>query len=342
MGSLPSYFLSLFAAPKCVINKIEKIRREFLWGKNSSGHKIRWIRWDLILKSRKGGGLGVGSIQDFNTAMLSKWWWRFKSNPLQLWASTVAAIHKGRDSISAPQFIPLRKAITGVWKDVVSVDGTMSKAGINIAENLVYEGDRWRWRSDPEGSFSVKVVRTDLDRARDPAANSDQSCVWNSWAPPKVKVLLWRACLGKVATKTGLIHRGVPLADGLCPRCGLEKEDSDHLFVSCLWSKCVWWNIMAWIRVSFPADIKKLNDLISFFKNQPGGKIWKKVIHSIVLGTVWRIWLVRNEKVFNNRFIPILKTVESIQEDVFCWLNIRSKLKVPSWENWSSFDILEM
>ncbi|KAJ0909842.1 hypothetical protein HanRHA438_Chr07g0325911 [Helianthus annuus] len=82
--------------------------------------------------------------------------------------------------------------------------------------------------------------------------------------------------------------------------------------------------------------------MLSFFKHQPGGKVWKRVIYTIALGTVWRIWLARNEMVFNNRFIPISKLVESIKEDVFCWINNRSKLKVPSWEKWILFDVLDM
>ncbi|XP_021991349.1 uncharacterized protein LOC110888118 [Helianthus annuus] len=40
LGSLPSYFLSLFAAPKCVINKLERIHRDFVWGFTDSSKKL--------------------------------------------------------------------------------------------------------------------------------------------------------------------------------------------------------------------------------------------------------------------------------------------------------------
>ncbi|KAJ0927224.1 putative RNA-directed DNA polymerase [Helianthus annuus] len=43
LGSLPSYFLSIFAAPKCVLNRLEKIRRDFLWGISDRGSKLRWV-----------------------------------------------------------------------------------------------------------------------------------------------------------------------------------------------------------------------------------------------------------------------------------------------------------
>ncbi|XP_022030427.1 uncharacterized protein LOC110931338 [Helianthus annuus] len=342
LGSLPSYFLSLFAAPKGVINKLEKIRRDFLWGKTSAGRKLRWMRWSLLLKSKKYGGLGVGSIRDFNLAMLAKWWWRFKENPNQLWAIVVDAIHKGRASNGNPPFIPVKKTLPGVWKDVASVDGSLAKNGINIKENLVLDGNKWVWRSDPDGSFSVKHIRSELDRAGGGIDSFGSSFFWNTWAPPKANFLLWRACLGKVAAKVSLINRGVLLADAFCPRCGMEEEDSEHIFVKCLWSKCIWWNIVTWMRVSYPADIQDLRTLVDYLKSQPGCKSWKRIVYSIVMGTVWRIWIARNEKTFNNKFIPISRTVDMIKEDVFLWIKNRSNRPSPGWEKWKTFDIIEM
>ncbi|XP_021975207.1 uncharacterized protein LOC110870328 [Helianthus annuus] len=39
LGSLPSYFLWIFKAPSSVLKKLERIRRDFVWGKN--GEKIK-------------------------------------------------------------------------------------------------------------------------------------------------------------------------------------------------------------------------------------------------------------------------------------------------------------
>ncbi|KAI3800096.1 hypothetical protein L1987_35404 [Smallanthus sonchifolius] len=73
LGSLPSYYLSLFRAPVKVVKSLESIRRSFVWGKSESGNKIRWVTWDKVIKPRKLGGLGLGGIKDFNDAMLAKW-----------------------------------------------------------------------------------------------------------------------------------------------------------------------------------------------------------------------------------------------------------------------------
>ncbi|XP_022032888.1 uncharacterized protein LOC110933999 [Helianthus annuus] len=343
LGSLPSYFLSLFAAPKCVINKLEKIRREFIWGKSNSRHKLRWIRWELLMKSKKAGGMGIGGIQGSNHAMLSKWWWRFKENTNQLWAEVVIAIHKGNVTSNPPTFIPLKKTIPGVWKDVGSVEVALSKIGINIKESLVAERDSWRWQSDPNGSLFVKQVCSDIEKAAEGDGNDSYVFGWNNWAPPKVNFLLWRAIIGKVASKVGLIHRGVPLSDSTCPRCGIYGEDPDHIFVNCLWAQSIWRNVLTWIRISFPVDIINPKNLISFITACPGGKVWKLLVYTIAMGTVLRIWNARNEKVFDDHFIPInimvekiKEDVEKIKEDVFLRISNRSNLKSPSWEKWKT------
>ncbi|XP_022008369.1 uncharacterized protein LOC110907742 [Helianthus annuus] len=342
LGSLPSYYLSLFAAPKCVLKSMKKIRRDFIWGKSSTGHKMRWIRWESLVKAKKFGGMGLGAVQGFNLAMLSKWWWRFKASPNELWAKVVTAIHHSNSSNSPPNFVPLKKSITGVWKDVVSVEAAFASRGVSLSANIVPAGDSWKWSSDPNGSFSVKQVRLDLDSAD--ATSGSESFVydWNPWATPKANYLLWRAMTGKIASKVGLHIRGIPLGDTCCSRCGCEEEDPDHIFVRCLWARCIWWNVLVWMRVPYPANISNLKELIDFIKNQPGGKVWKRIVYLVALATVWSIWRARNEKVFEDRFIPILLSVEQAKEDAFLWVCNRTNLKKICWEKWKDFDLLDL
>ncbi|KAM0033825.1 hypothetical protein Hdeb2414_s0016g00490411 [Helianthus debilis subsp. tardiflorus] len=94
LGSLPSYYLSLSVAPKCILNKLESIRRDFVWGFFETNKKLRWVKWEGLLKSKNRGGLGIGNLTDFNNAMLSKWWWRFKSDPNQFWARVILSIQE--------------------------------------------------------------------------------------------------------------------------------------------------------------------------------------------------------------------------------------------------------
>ncbi|KAL7582409.1 uncharacterized protein LOC128128948 [Lactuca sativa] len=62
-----------------IILMLDGIRRRFLWGGDGEKRKINWVSWDLVNKPKKEGGLGVGSLESDNLALLVKWWWRLKN-----------------------------------------------------------------------------------------------------------------------------------------------------------------------------------------------------------------------------------------------------------------------
>ncbi|KAJ0780408.1 putative RNA-directed DNA polymerase [Helianthus annuus] len=92
--------------------------RKFLWGGNSEIKKIHWVAWDRVASPVDMGGLGLQHLKDVNTALLAKWGWRYKNEQDSLWVKVVNAIHFG---YSEWDFLPLRKAVGGVWSSVVSV-----------------------------------------------------------------------------------------------------------------------------------------------------------------------------------------------------------------------------
>jgi len=73
LGSLPSYYLSIFVAPMGVLESLEKIRRQFIWGGSDQKGGICWVTWEKITASKELGGLGLGSIRDLNLSLLAKW-----------------------------------------------------------------------------------------------------------------------------------------------------------------------------------------------------------------------------------------------------------------------------
>ncbi|KAK1432883.1 hypothetical protein QVD17_09785 [Tagetes erecta] len=93
LGSLPLFFFSMFKAPVQVVNKLESIRRGFLWGGSESSPGISWVKWDIVIAPKDAGGLGVGSLRDANLALLAKWRWRLKASRDDLWVKVVSAIH---------------------------------------------------------------------------------------------------------------------------------------------------------------------------------------------------------------------------------------------------------
>ena len=75
--SLPTYYLSLFTIPQHVANKLERIQRNFLWGRFDEVFKYPLIAWDKVVWPVEAGGLRIRRIGLFNQALLGKWLWCF-------------------------------------------------------------------------------------------------------------------------------------------------------------------------------------------------------------------------------------------------------------------------
>lgn len=79
--SLPIYLFNFLRMPTTIKNKIDTIRRNFLWGKG----KLHLTRWSKITTTKDKGGLGVTNLEHRNLAMLRKNWWRIKENKDTPW-----------------------------------------------------------------------------------------------------------------------------------------------------------------------------------------------------------------------------------------------------------------
>lgn len=77
LSAIPTYWLSLYKLPVKVRKKWDSIRSNFLWnGPPSETKKYHLVIWDRVCKKKEFGGLGVLNLQDFNQALIGKWWWK--------------------------------------------------------------------------------------------------------------------------------------------------------------------------------------------------------------------------------------------------------------------------
>ncbi|XP_050280616.1 uncharacterized protein LOC126721610 [Quercus robur] len=91
LSSLPTYYLSLFTIPKHVADRLEKIQRDFLWGRSNEVFKFSLVAWEKVVWSVESDGLGIWKIGLFNQVLLGKWLWRFGNEITSLWRQVIAS-----------------------------------------------------------------------------------------------------------------------------------------------------------------------------------------------------------------------------------------------------------
>ena len=72
LSSLPIYYMSLFVIPKRVATRLEKIKRDFLWGGGALVNKPHLLSWSVVCLEKVKRGLGFRSLGTFSKALLGK------------------------------------------------------------------------------------------------------------------------------------------------------------------------------------------------------------------------------------------------------------------------------
>ncbi|KAK1300868.1 hypothetical protein QJS10_CPB13g01356 [Acorus calamus] len=80
LSNLPIFYLSVFRIPVGVLDRLDRIRKRFLWqGSDESRRAPHLVDWGTVCKPKKEGGMGVLDLRVMNRALLSKWVWRWFS-----------------------------------------------------------------------------------------------------------------------------------------------------------------------------------------------------------------------------------------------------------------------
>lgn len=75
---IPTYLMSLFPIPVSVEKKFNRMRSQFLWEGKAERKKYHLVKWQELIKDKKGGGLGVKNLKPHNKSLSFKWLWRYK------------------------------------------------------------------------------------------------------------------------------------------------------------------------------------------------------------------------------------------------------------------------
>ncbi|WMV46335.1 hypothetical protein MTR67_039720 [Solanum verrucosum] len=117
---MPTYMMSGFPMPTNVIDRMDAIRRNFLWQGNCdpNEHKYHLVNWDEVIQSKKVGDLGIRNLKLQNRSLLMKWLWRFASQEQALWKETIKARFGMENKWTT--YMPTQPYGTGVWRSIRS------------------------------------------------------------------------------------------------------------------------------------------------------------------------------------------------------------------------------
>ncbi|GAV89207.1 zf-RVT domain-containing protein, partial [Cephalotus follicularis] len=96
--------------------------------------------------------------------------------------------------------------------------------------------------------------------------------------------------------------------------CG-ELESTDHLFFQCSFSANVWLDVLRLCNISRPI-LPWANEVLWMSAHAKGNQFHHRIRKLAFAATVYHIWLERNRRCFNNRFLPPQEIVLKVRMEV--------------------------
>lgn len=128
--------------PKTILNKIDTIRRRFFWQGGGTKKKYHLVRWPVICKSKKKGGLGIKDLRKLNVSLLAKWWWKLEQED-SLWHEIVKAKYLKKSNIFS---VTHKASDSPIWADLIKIKELyLQGRGIRIknGQNTRFWFDPW-------------------------------------------------------------------------------------------------------------------------------------------------------------------------------------------------------
>jgi hypothetical protein len=123
-SAIPSYVMQGIMLPAKILNSIDRVNRNFIWGSSDLNKKLHLVSWRKITRPKSEGGLGIMAAKQKNLALAAKLCWHFKSKPNALWAKVL-----GCKYLSGAR--PRKHAFSKTWST------------IRKGEDICTLGSRW-------------------------------------------------------------------------------------------------------------------------------------------------------------------------------------------------------
>ena len=71
-SAIPAYVMQSSLLPNKVLEGIDRVNRNFLWGSAENKRKLHWVGWKKVTRPKEEGGLGLQTAKGRNTTLLAK------------------------------------------------------------------------------------------------------------------------------------------------------------------------------------------------------------------------------------------------------------------------------
>ena len=139
ISAIPSYVMQGCVLPNRVLNGIDRVNRNFLWGSTEEAKRMHMVNWKTVTKPKSKGGLGIYEAQGRNLAMAAKLCWRMDNAVDAKWAEVLKKKYQYRPDIS-------KGAKSRIWAAVrkgASICEKESKWVIGSNSTLCFWHDKW-------------------------------------------------------------------------------------------------------------------------------------------------------------------------------------------------------
>lgn len=93
LSTIPVYYMICFQLPKWVIARLDKARRDFLWGSSKGrGKSIHLCNWNQLCLPKEWGGMAIADLHIWNIALLLRWLWKMYNEPNSMWTQATITI----------------------------------------------------------------------------------------------------------------------------------------------------------------------------------------------------------------------------------------------------------
>lgn len=111
--SIQVFWASVFFLPCAVLDRIEKILRQFLWKGPNMGPGGAKVAWSDVCLPREEGGLGIRTLRENNLALMLKHIWKLFSDKESLWCKWIHSTFLNRKNF---WITPIPTYCSWAWK----------------------------------------------------------------------------------------------------------------------------------------------------------------------------------------------------------------------------------